>query len=87
MLATDLFTLDGDDYLLVTDYFSKYPILNKLKDTKSQTVTNATAAIMFGIFQNLLLGWPTPKIIVLGNGLQYSGDSFQRMCENGELIM
>ena len=37
-LGSDLFAVDGDDYLLITDYHSKYPVVYKLVNTKSETV-------------------------------------------------
>ena len=40
-LASDLFTLDGEEYLLLTDYHSKYPMLHKLPNTKSGTVAKS----------------------------------------------
>ena len=41
-LASDLFTLKGEDYLLITDYYSKYPVLLKMSNnTKSETVAKA----------------------------------------------
>ncbi|XP_014682028.1 PREDICTED: uncharacterized protein K02A2.6-like [Priapulus caudatus] len=72
-LATDLFTLNRQDYLLITDYHSKYPVLYKLKDTSSAAV----AGVMSGVFS--LLG--PPAEIVSDNGPQFSGRPFQEMCK------
>lgn len=71
-LASDLFVLDGEDYLLLTDYQSKYPILYKLDNTRSETVAQATASIFS------LLG--PPKVIVSDNGPQYAGKPYEDMC-------
>ena len=72
-LATDLFTLHNEDYLVITDFHSKFPLLYKLRNTRSETVA-ATTASMFGIFG-------PPKEIFSDNGPQYSGQPFQQMCE------
>eukprot|EP00057_Strongylocentrotus_purpuratus_P015264 XP_011669738.1 PREDICTED: uncharacterized protein K02A2.6-like [Strongylocentrotus purpuratus] len=71
-LGTDLFMLNRQDYLLVTDYYSKYPIVYKLTDTSSAAVAN----VMSGIFS--LFG--PPEEIVSDNGPQFVGKHFKDMC-------
>ena len=71
-LATNLFTLDGEDYLVITDYYSKYPILSKLRNTKSETVVQAISTT-FSLFG-------PPNTIVSDNGPQYTGQPFKNMC-------
>ena len=46
MVASDLFTLDGRDYLLVVDYYSNYPEVEHLPDTRSGTVINKIKGIL-----------------------------------------
>ena len=72
-VATDFFHLNREDYLLVTDYYSKYPIVTKMKDTSSA----ATARFMDHIFG--LFG--PPAEIVSDNGPQFTGKPFQDMCK------
>ena len=72
-LATDLFSLHGEEYLVITDYYSKYPIVNRLNNTKSETVAKAVSAT-FSLFG-------PPQIILSDNGPQYTGEPFQSMCE------
>ena len=38
-VAADLFHLKGEDYLVLVDYFSRYPEVHKLKSTTSQSVS------------------------------------------------
>ena len=42
VVATDLFSLDNSDYLLIVDYLSRYFEVVKLPDTKSSTVITYT---------------------------------------------
>jgi transposase InsO family protein len=72
-LASDMFTIDGDDYLLMTDYHSKYPVLCKMPNTRSETVAKA-ASTTFS-----MLG--APAEIVSDNGPQYAGQPFKDMCQ------
>ena len=71
-LAADLFHLDGTDFLLITDYHSKFPVLRKMHNTTSTSVTTVMkeAFSMFGV----------PAEIVSDNGPQFSGKPFQEMC-------
>ena len=71
-LATDLFEVDQEEYLLVTDYYSKYPVVYRLKTTTSAAVARVTADI-FG-----LLGLPAE--IVSDNGPRFIGGPYQDMC-------
>lgn len=72
-LATDLFVLDGENYLLITDYYSKYPLVHKLRNTSSVVVANTLSASFsfFGV----------PEQIISDNGPQYAGQPFQDMCK------
>ena len=38
IVATDLFSWNGNDYLLIIDYYSRFIELAKLNDTKSESV-------------------------------------------------
>ncbi|CAB4044768.1 retrotransposon-like family member retr-1, partial [Paramuricea clavata] len=74
VVATDLFSLDNSDYLLIVDYLSRYFEVVKLPDTKSSTVITYTKSIFsrHGI----------PAEVVSDNGPQYSSREFQAVAEN-----
>ena len=46
MVASNLFTLDGRDYVLVVDYYRNYPEVEHLPDKQSGTVINKIIAIL-----------------------------------------
>ena len=46
-VASDLFHLKGCDYLIVTDYFSRYPEVIKLRTTTSAGIIDTFKAIFF----------------------------------------
>ena len=72
-LGTDLFDYQGTQYLLVTDYYSKYPIVRKLNSSTSAAVINHLKSVFaeHGIAE-------TP---VSDNGLQYSSPQFAAFCK------
>ena len=67
-LATDLFTYDHTNYLLVVDYTTKFPVVRKLTDLTARVVTEHMKAIFseFG----------TPHSIVSDNGPCYAAQYF-----------
>ena len=67
-VGTDLFQLKGSTYIIVIDYFSRYPEVIKLKGTTSGHVIDALKAVFsrHGI----------PETVVSDNGPQYSSQEF-----------
>ena len=63
-VATDLFQLKGADYLVIVDYFSRYPEVHKLTRTTSQSVINSLKTVFarHGI----------PETLRTDNGPQFS---------------
>ena len=45
IVVTDLFQVNGSQYILVVDYYSKYPLVKKLKEFSSQEMINLTKQI------------------------------------------
>ena len=66
VIGTDLFELDKKHYLLVVDYFSRYPEVILLKSTTSASVIEALKTSRHGI----------PEVIRSDNGPQYSSMEF-----------
>ncbi|CAB3997901.1 retrotransposon-like family member retr-1, partial [Paramuricea clavata] len=73
-VGTDLLEYKGAQYLLVADYYSKYPILRKLNGTTSNAVINQLKSIFaeYGI----------PETLVSDNGPQYSSREFSTFCSH-----
>ena len=66
--CSDLFVFKGESYVVVTDYYLRYPEVLKLRDTTAKGVTDALKAIFsrHGI----------PETLVSDNGPQYSSGLF-----------
>ena len=67
-IATDLFTLSGNDYLVVVDYFSRYPEVIQLQSTTSKTIINT--------LKSLFARHGIPETVRSDNGPQYSSREF-----------
>lgn len=73
-IGTDLFTIHGHDFLIIADYHSKFPVVERLpKDTSSNTVASITAKIfsMFGV----------PNVIISDNGPQFTGQAYRQLMQ------
>ena len=71
--SIDLFELKGATYLLVVDYYSRFPEVIQLNSTKSRNVINALRAIFarYGI----------PETLISDNGPQYSSAEFAEFAD------
>ena len=70
-VASDLFY---HNYLVVVDYFSKFPEVIKLCSTTSASVISA--------FKTIFSRFGIPKKLVTDNGSQYSSDDFQNFAKD-----
>ena len=70
--ATDLFSWKGDEYLLMCDYYSKFPIVKKIPSGQStgQTVVKLT--------KSLLPEQGVPKVTIADNSPHYDCQSYEQ---------
>ena len=72
VVGTDLFTWNGDEYLFMCDYYSKFPIIKKIHNGQStgQTVVRLTKCVMSeqGV----------TEVIISDNGPQYDCQSYKQ---------
>lgn len=75
VIATDLFTLENKDYLLVADTYSKYPIVRYLRG-------QATSSIIIQHLKEIFAEHGTPEKVISDNGPQYSSSKFQEFADD-----
>ena len=68
-MATDLFEIKNSKYLLLVDYYSRFPVLHKLGSTTSKILVQEMKAVF------AKLG--VPNIIVSDGGPQYTSAEFK----------
>ncbi|PIK55858.1 hypothetical protein BSL78_07250 [Apostichopus japonicus] len=69
-VGTDIFTLYGEDYLVVVDYYSKYPIIRRLPKG------NATSQTVITYLKQIFSEHGIPSKLISDNGSQYSSQLF-----------
>ena len=72
-VGTDLFVLGKDTYIVIVDYFSRYPEIMKLTSTTSLSIISA----LKGIFARHGI----PETVVSDNGPQYSSQEFAEFAQ------
>ena len=72
-LATDLFELDGDHYLLVADYYSKMPFIKRLR--------NETTATVVAKLKTLFSEHGIPEKVYSDGGPCYSSHEFAKFAQ------
>ena len=73
VLGSDLFELNGTSYLLTVDYFSKWPCVEKLQETKTIDVIK--------VLEKQFCDFGVPQKLVTDNGPQYGSAEFREFMQ------
>ena len=77
MVATDLFETKNSKYLLLVDYYSRFPVLHKLSSTTSKVLVQEMKAV----FAEL----GVPNVIVSDGGPQYTSVGFKDFTKHWQI--
>lgn len=72
-IGIDLFHVQGDNYLMIIDYLTKWPVVKPMKQSTSCQVVIDTLLATFADFG-------TPEKVISDNGPQFSGIEFRQFC-------
>jgi transposase InsO family protein len=72
-LGMDLFEFQGAHYLLIADYFSKFPIARKLK--------SMTSAEVIGHCKEIFSEYGVPRTVYTDQGTQFASAEFKHLAE------
>ena len=70
MIGTDLFQIDDDQYLIIADYYTKFPLVDKLPKP-------ATSSVIAGITAKYCSIMGIPDVIRSDNGPHFVGQAYQ----------
>ena len=76
-VATDLFEIKNSKYLLLVDYYSRFPVLHKLGSTTSKVLVQEMKAVF------TKLG--VPNVIISDGGLQYTLAEFKDLMKQWQI--
>ena len=76
-VGTDLFNCNNHEYLIIADYYSKFPIIQKMNGLTSNMVISTMKQVFskYGI----------PIRVVSDNGPQYSSEAFKEFAQHWQL--
>ena len=77
-IAADLCVLKGENYLVVVDYYSRYPEIVHLIDTTSHGVICK--------IKSIFAQWGIPSQLTTDNGPQFSSNEFKKFAKEYEFI-
>ena len=77
-LGTDLFEFEGDNYLIIVDYYSKFPFIEKMP-------VHCTAKAVVEATKKLFSEQGIPQEVVSDNGPQFSSSLYATLRRNGTL--
>lgn len=78
MVGTDLFTVDGNDFLLIVDYLSKFPVVKSLQQT---TVASQVISCLGEVFSD----FGCPEVVISDNGPQFRCNEFSKFCKEWKI--
>ena len=75
VLGTDLFEIKGQHFLIVVDYYSKFPIVKQIDKNRSSVQ-------IIKLMRNIFSEFGIPEKVVSDNGPQYSSSEFRSFAES-----
>jgi transposase InsO family protein len=76
-VGTDLFHFDGAEYLIIADYYSKFPIIRKING-------HSTSAAIVKLTKQIFSEQGIPAKVVSDNGPQYSSEDYRKFASEWE---
>ena len=73
----DIFTFDNENYLLIVDYTTKFPIIHKLP--------SMTARVLMETMKSIISEEGHPTTIVSGNGPCYTSEYFKQEMQKNSI--
>ena len=78
-LGSDIFEFKGRKYLMIVDYYSRFPVIRLLSDISAATICNN--------FTSVFAEYGLPSEIVTDFGSQYTSDKFKDICNQNGIIL
>ena len=73
-LGTDIFEYRGTHFLMIVDYYSRFPVIRQINNIRASTVVDK--------FTGVLLEYGIPDTIVADCGTQYTSEEFRQKCKD-----
>ena len=78
-LGSDIFQFNGANYLIIVDYYSRFPIIRPLVDTSASTISSHLTS--------LFAEYGLPSALTADFGSQFVSEMFKKKCEESGIIL
>ena len=78
-LGSDIFQFNGANYLIIVDYYSRFPIIRPLGDISASTVSSH--------FTSVFAEYGLPSLLTADFGSQFVSEMFKRKCEESGVAL
>ena len=79
MLGSDIFQFNGANYLIIVDYYSRFPIIRPLNDTSASTISSHLTS--------LFAEYGLPSALTTDFGSQFVSEMFKKKCEESVITL
>ena len=76
-VTSDLFEFRGDHYLLVVDYYSKWPCVTRINSLTTSAVVKE--------LERIFTDFGCPEVLISDNGPQYGSAEFRQFCSQRQI--
>ena len=78
-LGSDIFQFNGANYLVIVDYYSRFPIIRPLVDTSAPTISSHLTS--------LFAEYGLPLALTADFGCQFVSEMFKKKCEESGITL
>ena len=78
-LGSDIFQFNGANYLIIVDYYSRFPVIRALSNTSASTISSH--------FTSVFAEYGLPSHLTVDFGSQYVSELFKRKCEESGVTL
>ena len=78
-LGSDIFQFNGANYLIIVDYYSRFPVIRPLNDTSASTISSHLTS--------LFAEYGLPSALTADFGSQFISETFKKKCEESNITL
>ena len=78
-LGSDIFQFNGANYLIIVDYYSRFPVIRPLNDTSASTISSHLTS--------LFAEYGLPSALTADFGSQFISELFKKKCEESNITL
>lgn len=78
-LGSDIFEFNGSKYLIIADYYSRFPLIRPLNNISASTISSH--------FASIFAEYGLPSVLTADFGSQFVSEMFKKKCEQSSITL